>query len=455
MAQRALQPQLVAGTVSTLFSSMVVGVISSLTAIVLLFVAYPPAGAVAVAALIVLVVALLLASRKRRSLAMRTVREQVDVASISAVTLGQIEVVKASGAEDHVVAKWTGAHNRFLAATQELGEKTVFVDVLPTFLLVVANVCVTIVGLGGVVSGNLQLSGFVAAQTLLGLALAPAARVVGQFQAAETLSGELDQIDDVLGTEIPDVPAIMVAEPRPARLRGELRQADVTFGYDPSRPPLIQQLDLHLPPGSRVSLVGPSGCGKSTVARLVVGLYDPWDGEITFDGHPRLWWPQQVLHHEVAMVDQDPVIFAGTFRENITLWDPTIGDAEVLQAAKDACLHDDIARRPGSYEAVLRAGGSDLSGGQRQRLEIARALVRDPAIIVLDEATSALDAATEAHIDAAIRRRGATALVIAHRLSTIRDSDEIVVLDNGVVTERGTHAELIAARGAYWELVTA
>jgi ABC-type bacteriocin/lantibiotic exporter with double-glycine peptidase domain len=234
-----------------------------------------------------------------------------------------------------------------------------------------------------------------------------------------------------------------------------LHLAGVTFGYDPNRAPLIRDVNLHITPGDRVALVGPSGCGKSTVARLIVGLYEPWEGTILIDGHPRRWWPEQVLHHDLAMVDQDPVIFAGTFRDNITLWDPTIPDAAVVQAAKDAALHDEIARRPGSYEAELREGGDDLSGGQRQRLEIARALVRNPALIVLDEATSALDAATEAHIDAALRRRGASCLIVAHRLSTVRDADEILVLDGGAVVQRGCHSDLVTVDGPYRTLVTA
>lgn len=455
LAQRALQPTMVAATVSTMFSTMAVGAISSVTAIALLVLAYPPAGAVAVIALVVLVSAMIMASRRRRALAMRMVREQVDVATVAVTSLSQIEVIKASGAEDHASSRWTTAHNRFLAAMQQLGERTVALDVLPSFLLTVANAGVTVVGLMGVTQGRLSLGGFVAVQTLLGLALAPAAMVVGQFQRAETLSGQLDQIDDVLHTEVPITAAVAEPSEAPAVLVGDLRLTGITFGYDPNRPPLLVDFGLHITPGSRVALVGPSGCGKSTVARLVVGLYDPWEGEILIDGRPRAWWPEQVLCREVSLVDQDPVIFAGTFRDNITLWDPTIGDAAVVQAAKDAALHDEIARRPGSYEAELREGGGDLSGGQRQRLEIARALVRDPALIIMDEATSALDAATEAHIDAAIRRRGASSLIVAHRLSTVRDADEIIVLEQGTVVERGRHADLIEVDGPYRRLVTA
>lgn len=462
LSQRALQPGLVATTVSTLFSTLAVGVISSTTAIILLMIAYPPAGFIALIALVVVVISMLAASRRRRMLAMRMVREQVEVATITVTALGQIEVVKASGAEDHIIARWTAAHNHFLAALQELGERTVGVGLLPAFVISVGNVGVTIVGLNGVTTGQLTLGGFVAVLTLLGLALAPAAMVVSQIQQAERLSGELDQIDDVLATQFPTAPVTVGSSAdaaddaqRPAVLVGDLVLRNLTFGYDPNRPPLITGFDLHVTPGTRIALVGPSGCGKTTVGRLIVGLYDPWEGEILVDGHPLSWWPDQVLHQQIAIVDQDPMIFAGTFRDNLTLWDPTIGEADVIRAAVDAGIHDDIARRPGSYEAVLREGGGDLSGGQRQRLEIARALVRNPSLIIMDEATSGLDAATEAHVDAAIRRRGSSCLIIAHRLSTVRDADEIIVMDRGRIVERGRHVDLIAAAGPYRELVMA
>lgn len=455
LAQRALLPEGVAATVSTMFSTMAVGILSSLTAILLMTLAYPPAGLVAVSALVLISISMAWAARRRRTLAMRMLREQMDVMGLTVITLGQIEVLKASGAEDHIAARWTSAHDRFLAALQSLGERTVIADLVPGFLLTVANVAVTIVGLLAVTDGTLNLGAFVAVQTLLGLALGPAAMVVGQVQAAETLSGQLDQIDDVLDYQPPRVVAVDRVPPPTSALRGELELVDVTFGYDPNRPPLITNFSFHITPGSRVALVGPSGCGKSTVAKLVTGLYRPWSGQVLIDGYERDAWPEQLLSREIALVDQDPVIFAGTFRDNITLWDPTLGDADVIRAARAACLHDEIARRPGSYEAVLRAGGGDLSGGQRQRLEIARALVRRPSLIVMDEATSALDAATEGAIDAAVRHLGASALIVAHRLSTVRDADEIIVLDRGQVVERGRHRDLIDVDGPYRALVTA
>jgi ABC-type bacteriocin/lantibiotic exporter with double-glycine peptidase domain len=208
-------------------------------------------------------------------------------------------------------------------------------------------------------------------------------------------------------------------------------------------------------PGSRIALVGPSGCGKSTISRLVTGHYRPWSGEILIDGLPRRKHAPAVLTEGIALVGQDATIFAGTIRENITLWDPGIHDRDVQRALEDAQLEREVAARSGGLDAVLTEGGANLSGGQRQRVEIARALARNPRILVLDEATSALDPPTEALIDRAIRRRGITCLVIAHRLSTIRDSDEIVVLDEGMVVERGTHDALLAMSGAYARLVDA
>ncbi len=452
LALRAVQPGNVANTVSAIFSTLVVGVLSSSTAILLMLLAYPPAGVVAIVAMAAVVIALRAASRRRRVLAMRMVQEQTDVATVSVGTLSQVEVIKAAGAEDHATSRWTAAHDRYLAASQELGERSVFPTLFPMFVITVGNAGVTIVGLIGITSGRLTMGGFVAVLTLLGLALAPAATIVGQLQQAETLTAGLDQIDDILNTSIPE-PA-EADEGLPPVLAGRVQMTDVSFGYDPDRPPLLRGFSLDIAPGARVALVGPSGCGKSTVARLLAGLYDPWAGEILVDERPRSAWPPAVLTRQIALVDQDPVIFEGSFRDNITLWDPTVGEADIIQAAMDAGLHDDIARRPGSYDAMLREGGEDLSGGQRQRLQIARCLVRDPAVIIMDEATSALDAATEAHIDAAIRRRGASCLIVAHRLSTVRDADEIVVLDAGLIVERGSHAELIMSDGLYQRLVT-
>lgn len=454
LAFRATQPTVVAGTVATLFSTVAVALISSSTAAVVLLMSFWPAGLVALGFLTSIVFVQVLVMRRQRTLSLRMVREQSEVAMISSAALSQVEVIKSSGAEDALVSRWTRAHDRLLTAMQELDERRGIVSLVPGALTVLAGVAVTLTALAGVASGQLSLGQLVAVQTLNGLVLGPIPLAVSQIQAAQSLSGQLDQIDDVINTapderlQVRDQAAIP-----PLGLRGQLELRDVSFGYNQGGAPLIKNLSLHLTPGKRIALVGPSGCGKSTVSRLVAGWYQPWTGEILIDGKPRSHWSETLLTSEIALVDQDPFVFAGTFRDNITLWNPTVDEAAVLKAAQDADLHNDIVARPGAYESVLAEAGADLSGGQRQRLELARALVRDPALIILDEATSALDAATEARIANALRRRGMATLVIAHRLSTVRDCDEIIVLDAGNVLERGTHQQLLAANGTYAKLV--
>ena len=229
----------------------------------------------------------------------------------------------------------------------------------------------------------------------------------------------------------------------------------VSFGYSPAEPPLLRDFELLAEPGKRIALVGPSGCGKSTVARLLMGMFQPWSGDILIDGRPRCEYDRVTLASSLVMVDQDIALFHASIRDNLALWDDTISGADILQAAQDAQVHTEIMRRPGGYDFVLSEGGYDLSGGQRQRLEIARALARNPRILILDEGTSALDAVTEALVDDSLRRRGCTCITVAHRLNTVRNADEIIVLRNGITVERGRHDELSTAGGLYSELVAA
>jgi ABC-type bacteriocin/lantibiotic exporter with double-glycine peptidase domain len=238
------------------------------------------------------------------------------------------------------------------------------------------------------------------------------------------------------------------------KLSGDIEIDNITFGYSRLAEPIIKDFSLSIKQGQSVALVGTTGCGKSTISKLISGMYQPWSGSILFDGKSRAEYHRDVMVGSIGVVDQDIILFEDTVENNIKMWDDTIMDMEVIMAAKDAQIHDDIMDMTNAYQHKILSGGRNLSGGQRQRLEIARVLAQDPSIIILDEATSALDAKTEYELVKAVKDRGITCIVIAHRLSTIRDCDEIIVLDHGKVAERGTHEELFAKNGIYTELIT-
>jgi len=383
--------------------------------------------------------------------------------------LQTIETIKATGGETDFFARWSGCQARMINAEQRYGSSVHLLNAVPPLLNAVCHAAV--LGAGGwlVIEGRLTVGALVAFQTLMASFLDPVNRLVRLGATLQTVDGSLKRLDDVLRHPVdpnagatagaPSASAVAAnsgagkTEARTVKLSGHLELRNVTFGYSPLEPPLIENLSLTLRPGQRIALVGPTGCGKSTISRLVGGLYAPWSGEILFDGRPRPTIPGVVLGHSIALVDQEVFFFEGTARENLALWDATAPEAAIVAAAKDACIHETIAARPGGYDGRIEEAGRNLSGGQRQRLEIARALVNQPTLLVLDEATSALDAHTEHAIDLNLRRRGCACLIIAHRLSTIRDCDEIVVLERGQIVQRGTHAELATQRGPYADLV--
>jgi ABC-type bacteriocin/lantibiotic exporter with double-glycine peptidase domain len=314
-----------------------------------------------------------------------------------------------------------------------------------------------ILGLGGlrVMDGHLTVGMLVAFQGLMLAFLAPVNKMVDLGGTLQEVKGDMNRLDDVLHAETD--PALSGEEVAPghtaAKLAGHLELRNVSFGYSRLEPPLVADFNLVLSPGSRVALVGRSGSGKTTIAKLVSGLYEPWDGEILFDGERRSEVSRAVMTASLAVVDQDICLFEDTVKENLTLWDKTVPDADLVEAAKDACIHEDVTARSGSYTSPVEEAGRNFSGGQRQRMEITRALVQNPRILVLDEATSALDPSTEKVIDDNLRRRGCTCLMVAHRLSTIRDCDEIIVMEGGRIVQRGTHRDMCRVPGVYQELI--
>ena len=396
-------------------------------------------------------------SRKRVNISRSAM---ANAGKLYATTVGgveMIETIKASGAETGYFSRWAG----YQAALNEDQARTVrlntYLGMVPGLLTQLANIAVLVLGIWLIVAGQLTPGALLAFTGFLSAFMAPVGQIINLGQTVQEMRTQMERVEDVMRypADVPydDNSHEDLDSLDREKLRGQVDLDNITFGYSPLDPPLIENFSLHIEPGNWVALVGGSGCGKSTIAKLTTGLYKPWSGEVRFDGTPIDEVPRAVLRGSIAVVDQDIVTFDDTVSDNIKLWDRSIEDYEVILACRDANIHDEIAAREGGYASRILPGGRNFSGGQLQRLEIARVLAQDPTVIVLDEATSALDAQTEAEVISRIRDRGITCIVVAHRLSTIRDCDEIVVLDRGKVVERGTHEELIAANGTYAELV--
>lgn len=371
--------------------------------------------------------------------------------SYSGLTL--IETMKATGGENGFFRRWAGQHAVTLDVQQRLGVPSAWLAVVAPTLAALNSALILMIGGLRAVEGHLSVGLLVAFQALVTSFTAPITRLNGVAGRIQDFAADVARLKDV--ENFPVDPLYSRREP-PAgtrRLKGHVELEDITFGYSPLDAPLLKGFSLSVGPGQQIALVGGSGSGKSTVSRLISGLYAPWEGTIRIDGMRLEDIPRGALAASVSFVDQDVFLFEGTVRDNVALWDPSITDEAVIAALEDAAVYDVVARRPGGIHSRVEQDGRNFSGGQRQRLEIARALVRRPSVMVLDEVTSALDAATEQTVMDNLRRRGCACVVIAHRLSTVRDSDEILVLDRGTVVERGRHEHLVAVHGAYAELV--
>ena len=385
--------------------------------------------------------------------------QQRDMGRLSSMTMTgmqMIETIKASGSESGFFRNWAGLQAAVNKGQISYDRLNATYGLVPMILAEASNTVIMTLGVFLTIRGQFTVGMIMAFQSFLASFMSPASSLIGAGQTIQEMRTDMERIEDVMA--YPDAPAVreeaLQEEQEYSKLSGEIEIRNISFGYAKLRPPLIRDFSMHIRPGSKVAFVGASGCGKSTLAKLISGLYEPWSGEILFDGKTIREIDRSVFTSSLAVVDQDITLFEDSIADNIRLWDDTIEDFEVILAARDAQIHDDIMQRDGGYEGRLTENGSDLSGGQRQRLELARVLAQDPTIIVLDEATSALDAQTEYKVINAITERGITCIVVAHRLSTIRDCDEIIVLDHGEVVERGTHEELYALGGVYTALVT-
>ncbi|MFF7236121.1 NHLP family bacteriocin export ABC transporter peptidase/permease/ATPase subunit [Streptomyces collinus] len=399
------------------------------------------------------VVAMRLVVRLR---ATRTAKLRADTARLTTTSytgLQLIETMKATGGEDGYFRKWAGQHATTLEEQQRLGVPSAWLGVVAPTLATVNSALILWIGGLRAVEGHISVGLLVAFQALVTRFTAPLTRLNGVAGRIQDFAADVARLKDVENFQADPLYARPGGGDSTRRLHGHVELENVTFGYSPLDQPLLTGFDLTVGPGRQVALVGGSGSGKSTVSRLISGLYTPWDGVIRIDGRRLEDIPRGALAASVSFVDQDVFLFEGSVRDNVALWDPSVPDEAVVEALKDAALYDVVSRRPGGIHSTVEQDGRNFSGGQRQRLEIARALVRRPSILVLDEVTSALDAETEQVVMDNLRRRGCACVVIAHRLSTVRDSDEIVVLQHGTVVERGRHEELVAHGGAYAALV--
>lgn len=393
-------------------------------------------------------------SQKRINITRVSMRDAGKLAGATVAGVEMIETIKASGAENGFFERWAGYQASVNAQKVKYAKINQYLGMIPSVVSTITGIVVLTLGVWFAMEGSFTVGMIMAFQGVLSSFSAPATTFISAGQTIQEMRTQMERVEDVMEYREDDCYKTEVKEENFSKLKGTIELKNVTFGYSRLSEPVIRDFSLNIKPGQRVALVGTSGCGKSTISKLVSGLYQPWSGEILYDGKHLSEIDRDVFTGSLAVVDQEITLFEGTIAENIKMWDTSIEDFEMILAARDAQLHEEIMRRDGGFNYRIAEGGKDFSGGQRQRLEIARVLAKDPTVVILDEATSALDAKTEFDVVNAIKERGITCIVVAHRLSTVRDCDQIVVLEDGVAVEHGTHEELYAKGGLYTRLIS-
>ena len=454
IADRQATNASIAGALVNTFAPLALNMIMMLFYLLAMLKYSVPLTAVGIAAIAINLGMSFVISPQRVNLTRVQMRDSAKLSAATASNIRMIETIKASGAEKGVFGRWAGFQASVNTQQYKYIRVNTYLNTIPQVVTALTNMAVLGAGVYLVLRGSFTVGMVMAFQGFMSSFMQPANSLINAGQSLQEMVTQMERVDDVMS--YPTDPYLQEREKTGEyeKLTGAIEMKDIVFGYAPLGDPLITDFSLTVKPSQKIALVGRSGCGKSTLAKLLSGLYQPWSGSITFDGHPIGEIDRNVFIGSVAVIDQNVTLFEDTVTANIKMWDNSIEDFEMIMAARDADIHEDIVLRPGGYQHKMSENGRDFSGGQRQRIEIARALAQDPTICILDEATSALDAKTEYEVVRSISERGITCIIIAHRLSTIRDCDEIIVLDHGKVVERGTHEELYARGGYYAQLIT-
>lgn len=446
----------IAETLVDTFAPLVLNAVMMLVYLVVMLRYSLPLTMIGVASIVINLFVSDIISKKRINITRVQMRDAGKLEGETVAGIEMIETIKASGAENGFFEKWAGYQASVNTQSVRYARLNQCLGLVPAAVSALSNTAVLMLGVWLTLQGEFTVGMIMAFQGFLTSFRKPADTLLSAGQTIQEMRTQMERIEDVMEypSAVDDTDSELDENVEYGKLTGNVEIKNLTFGYSRLEQPLIRDFSLKLEQGSRVAFVGSSGCGKSTIAKLISGLYQPWEGEILFDGKKMSQIDRSVFAGSLAVVDQDIILFEDTIANNIKMWDTSIEDFEMIMAARDASLHEDIMQRDGGYEYRLMEGGRDLSGGQRQRMEIARVLAQDPTIIILDEATSALDAKTEYEVVKSIKDRGITCIVVAHRLSTIRDCDEIIVMERGNVVQRGTHEQLYVQEGLYRQLVT-